>query len=71
MYKKKNKTQPIPIKDFESIAMCIRSDQVPASEVNEMWENDPVFYASEVNEMWENDPVFYKWYKQRYLTKKK
>jgi len=56
MYKKKNKTQPIPIKDFESIAMCIRSDQVPASEVYEMWENDPVFY---------------KWYKQRYLTKKK
>ena len=37
--------------EYESLADCIRSDQVPASEIAEIF----------------TDKAFYKWYKKRYL----
>ena len=37
--------------EYESLAECIRSDQVPASEIAEIF----------------TDKAYYKWYKKRYL----
>jgi hypothetical protein len=38
-------------KEYQSIADCIRSDQVPANHIAEYFE----------------DKAFYKWYKKKYL----
>ncbi len=37
--------------DYQDVADCIRSDQVPAAHIAEYF----------------NDKVFYKWYKKKYL----
>ena len=39
--------------EYESLAECIRSDQVPAEEIAEIF----------------TDKAFYKWYKKKYWTK--
>ena len=40
--------------EYESLAECIRSDQVPANHIAEYF----------------TDKAFYKWYKRKYLNKK-
>ena len=44
----------VDITDYQDLADCIRSDQVPASEIVEIF----------------TDKSFYKWYKKKYLTNK-
>lgn len=48
---KLKKKYKVDITDYQDIADCIRSDQVPASAIAEYF----------------NDKVFYKWYKKKYL----
>ena len=52
--KDKEMTRKIDTWEYESLAECIRSDQVPASEIVEIF----------------TDKTFYKWYKKKYLTNK-
>ena len=47
-------TRKVDTWEYESLAECIRSDQVPASEIVEIF----------------TDKTFYKWYKKKYLTNK-
>ena len=51
---KQKMTRKIDIKDYQDLAECIRSDQVPASEIVEIF----------------TDKSFNKWYKKKYLTNK-
>ena len=47
-------TRKVDTWEYESLAECIRSDQVPANEIAEIF----------------TDKSFYKWYKRKYLTDK-
>ena len=47
-------TRKVDITDYQDVADCIRSDQVPASEIAEIF----------------TDKSFYKWYKKKYWTNK-
>lgn len=49
---KQKVTRKVDSYEYESLAECIRSDQVPANEVAEIF----------------TDKVYYKWYKERYLN---
>ena len=51
---KQKMTRKVDITDYQDVADCIRSDQVPASEIVEIF----------------TDKSFYKWYKKKYLTNK-
>jgi len=52
----KMKTQhKVDITDYQDVADCIRSDQVPANHIAEYF----------------TDKKFYEWYKKKYLWKKK
>ena len=46
-------TRKVDTYEYESLAECIRSDQVPASEIAEIF----------------TDKAYYKWYKKKYLDK--
>ena len=48
---KQKMTRKVDITDYQDIADCIRSDQVPANHIAEYF----------------NDKKFYKWYKKKYL----
>ena len=48
---KQKLTRKVDTYEYESLAECIRSDQVPASEIAEIF----------------TDKAYYKWYKKRYL----
>ena len=48
---KQKLTRKVETYEYESLAECIRSDQVPASEIAEIF----------------TDKAYYKWYKKRYL----
>ena len=48
---KQKMTRKVDTYEYESLAECIRSDQVPASEVAEIF----------------TDKEYYKWYKKKYL----
>ena len=48
--KSKPMTRKVDTWEYESLGECIRSDQVPASEIAEIF----------------TDKVFYKWYKKKY-----
>ncbi len=48
---KQDKQIKVDITDYQDIADCIRSDQVPANHIAEYF----------------NDKKFYKWYKKKYL----
>jgi hypothetical protein len=50
----KKMTRKVDITDYQDVADCIRSDQVSASEIAELFTDKP----------------FYKWYKKKYLTDK-
>ena len=47
----KKMTRKVDITDYQDMADCIRSDQVPANEIVEIF----------------TDKKFYKWYKKKYL----
>ena len=49
---KSQKQLKIDITEYQEIADCIRSDQVPASHIVEYF----------------GDKMFYKWYKKKYLN---
>ena len=49
---KQDKQIKVDITDYQDIADCIRSDQVSAPEIVELFE----------------DKAFYKWYKKKYLN---
>ena len=49
--KGKKMTRKVDTYEYQSLADCIRSDQVPASEIAEIF----------------TDKAFYKWYKKKYL----
>ena len=49
--KGKKITRKVDTWEYESLAECIRSDQVPASEIAEIF----------------TDKAYYKWYKKRYF----
>ena len=51
---KQKMTRKVDITDYQDVADCIRSDQVPASEIVEIF----------------TDKSFHKWYKKKYLTNK-
>ena len=51
---KQKMTRKVDITDYQDVADCIRSDQVPASEIAEIF----------------TDKSFYKWYKKKYWTNK-
>ena len=51
---KQKMTRKVDITDYQDVADCIRSDQVTASEIVEIF----------------TDKSFYKWYKKKYLTNK-
>jgi len=51
---KKKMTRKVDTYEYQSLADCIRSDQVPASEIAEIF----------------TDKDFYKWYKKKYLNDK-
>ena len=53
--KDKNMTRKVDITDYQDIADCIRMDQVPASEIAEIF----------------TDKSFYKWYKKKYFKNNK
>ena len=46
-------TRKVDKDEYESLGDCIRGDQVPASEIAEIF----------------TDKTFYKWYKKKYWTK--
>ena len=48
---KQKLTRKVDTYEYESLAECIRSDQVPASEIAEIF----------------TDKAYYKWYKKMYL----
>ena len=48
---KQKLTRKVDTYEYESLAECIRSDQVPASEIAEIF----------------TGKAYYKWYKKRYL----
>tara|TARA_B100001057_G_scaffold462579_1_gene515685 strand:- start:1006 stop:1203 length:198 start_codon:yes stop_codon:yes gene_type:complete len=48
---KQKLTRKVDTYEYESLAECIRMDQVPASEIAEIF----------------TDKTYYKWYKKRYL----
>jgi len=52
---KQKMTRKVDTYEYESLADCIRSDQVPASEIAEIF----------------TDKTFYKWYKKKYLRQYK
>ena len=52
---KQKMTRKVDITDYQDVADCIRSDQVPASEIVEIF----------------TDKAFYKWYKKKYLKNNK
>jgi len=52
--KGKKMTRKVDLWEYEDLATCIRSDQVPASEIAEIF----------------TDKTFYKWYKKKYWTNK-
>ena len=49
--KNRTMTRKVDTYEYQSLADCIRSDQVPASEIAEIF----------------TDKTYYKWYKKRYL----
>ena len=51
---KQKMSRKVDITDYQDVADCIRSDQVSASEIVEIF----------------TDKSFYKWYKKKYLTNK-
>lgn len=51
---KKKQTRKVDINEYEEVAECIKMDQVPASEIAEIF----------------TDKYFYRWYKKNYLTDK-
>ncbi len=53
--KNKPMTRKVDTYEYQSLADCIRSDQVPASEIAEIF----------------TDKTFYKWYKKKYLRQYK
>ena len=52
---KQKMSRKVDITDYQDVADCIRSDQVPASEIVEIF----------------TDKAFYKWYKKKYLKNNK
>ena len=52
---KQKMTRKVDITDYQDLADCIRSDQVPASEIVEIF----------------TDKAFYKWYKKKYFKNNK
>ena len=48
---KQKMSRKVDTYEYKSLAECIRSDQVPASEIAEIF----------------TDKAYYKWYKKRYL----
>ena len=52
--KGKKMTRKVDTYEYQSLADCIRSDQVPASEIAELF----------------TDKAFYKWYSDKYFTDK-
>ena len=52
--KGKKMTRKIDTYEYQSLADCIRSDQVPASEIAEIF----------------TDKAYYKWYSDKYFTHK-
>ena len=52
--KGKKMTRKVDTYEYQSLADCIRSDQVPASEIAELF----------------TDKAFYKWYSDKYFTHK-
>ena len=52
---KQKMTRKVDITDYQDVADCIRSDQVPASEIVEIF----------------TDKAFYKWYKKKYFKNNK
>ena len=52
---KQKMTRKVDITDYQDVADCIRSDQVPASEIVEIF----------------TDKSFYKWYKKKYFKNNK
>ena len=50
----KKMTRKVDLWEYESLADCIRSDQVPAEEIAEIF----------------TDKAYYKWYKKRYFKHK-
>ena len=50
-YKGKKMKRKVDTYEYESLAQCIRSDQVPASHIAEFF----------------TDKAFYKWYSERYF----
>ena len=53
-HSKNNKmTRKVDTYEYQDLADCIRSDQVPASEIAEIF----------------TDKAFYNWYKKKYFTK--
>ena len=51
---KQKMTRKVDITDYQYVADCIRSDQVPAEEIAEIF----------------TDKAYYKWYKKRYFKHK-
>ena len=51
--KNRTMTRKVDTYEYQSLADCIRSDQVPASEIAELF----------------TDKAFYKWYSKRYFKK--
>ena len=52
---KQKMTRKVDINEYQDLADCIRSDQVPASEIAEIF----------------TDKSFYKWYKKKYFKNNK
>tara|TARA_B100000085_G_scaffold266675_1_gene275566 strand:- start:730 stop:912 length:183 start_codon:yes stop_codon:yes gene_type:complete len=52
-FKDKKMTRKVDTYEYQSLADCIRSDQVPASHIAEYF----------------TDKAFYEWYKKKYFTK--
>ena len=53
-FKNKPMTRKVDTYEYQSLADCIRSDQVPANEVAEIF----------------TDKAFYNWYRDKYFTDK-
>lgn len=52
-FKDKKMTRKVDTYEYQNLADCIRSDQVPASHIAEYF----------------TDKAFYEWYKKKYFTK--
>ena len=52
--KDKKMTRKVDTYEYQSLADCIRSDQIPASEIAELF----------------TDKAYYKWYSDKYFTDK-